>query len=200
MGQPLLPGLRVGLMGGSFNPAHAGHLAVSQEALKRLDLDQVWWLVAPQNPLKPVAGMAPLADRIAGARKIARDKRIKIVCPEAVTGTRFTVHTVAALQEAYPRHRFVWLMGTDNLQQLPRWHRWQDLMTRIPIAVMARPSYDLRAMTGRAAQQFRKDRLPPRRGRMLAEMDPPVWTFLNFRHRTESSTAIRARADGPGKP
>lgn len=194
-----MPGLRVGLMGGSFNPAHTGHLAVSREVLKRLDLDQVWWLVAPQNPLKPVAGMAPLADRVAGARAVARDRRIKVVVPEAVTGTRYTVDTVQALQAAYPRHRFVWLMGTDNLAQLPRWHRWQTLVARIPIAIMARPSYDLKAMTGRAAQQFRRDRLPSGQGRIIAETTPPGWTFLNFRHRPESSTAIRAeRSDGFG--
>lgn len=183
-------------MGGSFNPAHQGHLAISREALKRLELDQVWWLVAPQNPLKPALGMAPLADRIAGARAIARDRRIKVVAPEAVTGTRFTIDTIAVLQAAYPRHRFVWMMGTDNLLQLPRWYRWQALLGRIPIAVMARPSYDLKAMTGRAAQQFRKDRLPSRRGRIVAGMKPPVWTFLNFRHRFESSTAIRAEQSG----
>ena len=193
LGQPVRQGRAVGLMGGSFNPAHAGHLAVTREALKRLDLDQVWWLVAPRNPLKAPDGIAPLASRLAGARAVTgRDRRIRVMAPEALTATRFTIDTVVALQAAFPRHRFVWLLGSDNFQQLPRWHRWRALMRCIPIAVMTRPSYDLKAMTGLPARIFQSSRLPYGQGRALAWHAPPAWTFLAFRHRFESSTALRA--------
>ena len=135
----LAPG-RVGLLGGSFNPAHGGHLHVSREALKRLDLDEVWWLVAPQNPLKAVRGMAPFDKRLAGAKRLARDPRIRVLDLERRLGTRYTVDTVAALRRLFPKIRFVWLMGADNLAQIRHWQRWTRIFAALPIAVFARPT------------------------------------------------------------
>ena len=130
--------LRVGLLGGSFNPAHDGHRAISLAALRALNLDQVWWLVSPQNPLKPVKGMAGFAERMAGARAVARHPRIRVTDLEARLGTRYTVDTVRRLRARAERHRYVWLMGADNLLQLPRWQGWVEIVRRIPIAVLDR--------------------------------------------------------------
>ncbi|MBM3560472.1 MAG: nicotinate-nicotinamide nucleotide adenylyltransferase, partial [Alphaproteobacteria bacterium] len=140
-GSPLFRGLRVGLLGGSFNPAHDGHRYVSTEALRRLGLDEVWWLVSPQNPLKPAAGMAPLAERLAGARAVARHPRIRITALEARLGTTWTIDTIVALGRRFPGTRFVWLMGADNLVQIPRWRDWSSIFNRIAIAVIARAPY-----------------------------------------------------------
>jgi nicotinate-nucleotide adenylyltransferase len=184
---------RVGLLGGSFNPAHDGHRHISREALKRLGLDQIWWLVAPQNPLKPEAGMAPFAARLAAARKMAGDPRIKALDLEARLGTRFTIDTVTAIARLFPRTKFVWLMGADNLRQIRHWRRWRELFRRLPIAVLARPSYSLAALSELPAQAFRRYRLPPGAARRLAEAQPPAWTFLPIRLNPHSATDIRAR-------
>lgn len=191
----------VGLLGGSFNPAHDGHRHVSLIALKRLRLRQLWWLVSPQNPLKPAEGMAGLADRVARARTRARHPAIRVTDLEARLATRYTVDTLAALQRRFPRYRFVWLMGADNLVQLPRWHRWMALVRRAPIAILARATYDSRALSGRAAQRLRRFRMPESTARRLAWRRPPVWVFLHLRHHPASATAIRrgtaSQGDGP---
>lgn len=181
----------VGLLGGSFNPAHEGHRHISLVALKRLRLRQVWWLVTPQNPLKPTEGMADLADRVAGARARARHPAIRVIDIEARLATRYTVDTLAALRRRYPRNRFVWLMGADNLVQLPRWRRWTTLARRAPIAILARAAYDSRALSGRAAQRLRRFRIPESAAQRLAWRKPPVWVFLHLRHHPASGTAIR---------
>lgn len=189
-------GLRIGLLGGSFNPAHAGHLHVSRLALERLKLDQVWWLVSPQNPLKAQRGMAPLADRLAGARRAAADPRIRVGALERDLGTRYTVDTLAAIKVRFPGLRFVWLMGADILLELPRWKRWRDVFRAVPIAVFARPSYSLKARSGRAARRFAEARRLASRAPDLAAMTPPAWVFLRIPLHGASASRIRARRAG----
>lgn len=191
---------RVGLLGGSFNPAHGGHLHISREALKRLALDEVWWLVSPQNPLKPRAGMAPLAERLETARAVARDRRIKVTDIERRLGTVYTADTLAALTRRFPRLRFVWLMGADNLLQISRWERWENIFRLVPIAVFARPSYSLRSLSGPAARRYARWRLRLRDARRLAETDPPAWVFLPVRLDPRSATDIRSRRGVPADP
>ena len=182
---------RIGLLGGSFNPAHDGHLHISQLALKRLRLDEIWWLVSPQNPLKPEAGMAPLGDRLTASRALVQGRRIRVTDIEARLGTRYTVDTVTALRRRFPGVRFVWLIGADNLLELPRWHRWQDLFASVPIAVFARRPYSLRALSGPAAQRFARARLREAAAAGLADRSPPAWVFLHCRTHPASATAIR---------
>ena len=187
-----MTGLRIGLLGGSFNPAHEGHLHLSLIALSRLRLDQVWWLVSPQNPLKPEAGMAPFEDRIAGAGAVARHPRIRVSDIETKFGTRYTVDTLRELRQRFTRHRFVWVMGADNLIQLPRWRHWTAIFELAPVAVFARPTYSGRALSGAAAQRFRRYRLPDRAAARLASAKPPAWVFLHTPLHPASATAIRA--------
>jgi len=191
---------RVGLLGGSFNPAHGGHLHISREALRRLALDEIWWLVSPQNPLKPASGMALLAERIAAARAIATDPRIRVTDLEARLGTAYTADTLKVLNTRFPRTRFVWLMGADNLVQLRHWDRWPGIFRAAPIAVFARPSYCLVALTDLAARRFAGRRVAPGRARRLAELAPPAWVFFPSRLDTRSATQIRSRlAAGRGR-
>lgn len=192
------PRPRVGLLGGSFNPAHAGHRHISETALKRLKLDEVWWLVSPQNPLKPVVGMAPFAERLRRAATLARHPRIHVSAIEARLGTQYTADTLAALKRRFPRVHFVWLMGADNLIQLPRWERWSSIFHSMPIAVFARSPYYLRALVGKAAIRFRRYRRRPGSGGCLARMKPPAWMFLHLRLHPASATRIRAEATSGG--
>jgi nicotinate-nucleotide adenylyltransferase len=187
-------GRRIGLLGGSFNPAHDGHRHISLMALQRLGLDEVWWLVSPQNPLKPARGMAPLAKRMADARAVARHPRIRVTDIERTLNTRYTVDTVRALKRLYPAHRFVWLIGADNLRQMPQWKAWADLFRAIPVAVFARPTYSLKALAGQAAARFAPRRLPESQARWLVRQQPPAWTFLRVRLHPASATTIRAAA------
>jgi nicotinate-nucleotide adenylyltransferase len=184
---------RIGLLGGSFNPAHRGHLHVSLEALKRLKLDAVWWLVAPQNPLKPVKGMAPLQTRLAGARALARHPRIAVTDLEQRLGTRFTTDTLTELRRRFPRTHFVWLMGADNLAQIRHWERWREIFRLAAVAVFDRPTYCLGALAGLAAQRFKRRRRQPRDVRRLAAGDLPAWAFFPIRLDPSSATALRAR-------
>ncbi len=188
---PPVPALRVGLLGGSFNPAHEGHRYVSLEAIKRLGLDQVWWLVSPQNPLKAASGMAPLAERVARAQAVARHPRLKVMALETRLGTRYTADTLARLA-TWPNHRFVWLMGADNLAQLPRWWKWRGIMTGCPVAVFERHPYSYPALAGPVARGFAAARLPEARADELAQAAPPAWTFVRMRPHPASATAIRA--------
>jgi nicotinate-nucleotide adenylyltransferase len=191
--------LRIGLLGGSFNPAHAGHLHISRLALQRLGLHYVWWLVSPQNPLKPEHGMAPLAERLRGAVLTARrHPRIRVSAIEARLGTRYTVDTLAALRRHFPATRFVWLMGADNLAQMPRWHRWSRIFHLAAIAVFARGSYVMNALAGPAAKRFRHFRVSPRAAHRLASKPRPAWAFLPTPLSPVSATAIRA-GRGKGK-
>ena len=183
--------LRVGLLGGSFNPAHEGHLAISLEALKRLDLDRVWWLVSPQNPLKPTGETADLEQRLAGARAIAgRHPGIVVTDLERRLGTRYTVDTLGWLSRRC-RARFVWLIGADNLAQLPLWRGWRRLVRMVPIAVFDREPYSYVALAGRMASAYAEGRLEETRASALAESPPPAWVYLRLRRHQTSSTAIR---------
>lgn len=182
----------MGLLGGSFNPAHQGHLYISELALDRLDLDEVWWLVSPQNPLKPAAGMASFAERLQSARSIGGHPKIRVSDIERSLGTRYTIDTLRALKIRYPEVRFVWLMGADNLLQMPRWQGWRAIFRAVPIAVFARPSYSLRARSGRAARQFRRHRVPAFKASGLPDMRPPAWVFLRHPPHGESASRIRA--------
>jgi len=184
---------RVGLFGGSFNPAHGGHLHISLLALRLLGLDEVWWLVSPQNPLKPERGMAPFARRFESAAAMAQHPRIRVTDLEGRLGTRYTADTVLELRRRFPATRFVWLMGADNLIQIARWARWTSIFNAVPIAVFARPSYSKQALSGPAARRFARRRVPPGRARELADLPPPAWVFFPSRLDTRSATAIRTR-------
>ena len=180
-------------MGGSFNPAHAGHRQISVEALRRLGLDEVWWLVSPQNPLKPAAGMAPLSARIASARAAARHQpRIMVSAIEVELATRFAVDTVAALQHRHPRTRFVWLVGADILPELHRWHRWRDLMRAVPVAVLARPRYAGAALRSPAMAWARRWRRRADVAAGWSEWSLPAIVVLGTPANPASATAIRA--------
>lgn len=196
-----MPKRRVGLFGGSFNPAHEGHAHVAREALKRLSLDEIWLLVSPQNPLKPQAGMAPFAARMASAAAVcAGDPRLRAVALEDWLGTRFTADTLGACRRRFPRISFVWIMGADNLVQIDRWDRWKSIFHNMVIAVFARPAYSTKALAGKAARVFSTARVGPRRVRRLATQAPPAWTFFHVRLNPASATRIRAvRGDWPGR-
>jgi nicotinate-nucleotide adenylyltransferase len=192
------PRQRIGLLGGSFNPAHAGHLAISVEAVKRLRLDRVWWLVSPQNPLKPTDQTADLEQRLAAARTVADDPRIGVTDLERRIGTRYTVDTLGWLARR-SRARFVWLIGADNMAQLPRWRRWQRLVRMVPIAVFDREPYSYVALAGRMASAYAGGRLAERRARALAETPPPAWVYLRLRRHQASSTALRQESTASGR-
>ncbi len=184
-------GRRVGLLGGSFNPAHDGHREITLYALRALRLDQVWWLVSPQNPLKPATDMAELSDRLAGARAAMRHPRVLVTDLETGLGTRYTADTLGELSRRYPRTRFVWLMGADNLAQISRWRSWRRIFEQMPVAAFARPTYSLKALSGCAAQRYLESRIDVRRAGRLAGLRPPVWSFLRNPLHPESATAIR---------
>lgn len=193
------PGRRIGLLGGSFNPAHRGHLEISRTALKRLGLDQVWWLVSPQNPLKPERGMAPLSQRLTGARRLACGPHLRASVLESALGTVYSADTVTALARRFPRCHFVWLMGADNLVQISTWKDWETIFRTLPVAVFDRPSYSLRALAATAARRFAGHRLPEAAARGLAERTPPAWVFIHQRLNPQSSTRIRAGQPDPAK-
>jgi nicotinate-nucleotide adenylyltransferase len=182
---------RIGLLGGSFNPAHAGHRHVAQAARAALGLDVVWLMVSPSNPLKPAQGMAPFADRLASAVAIAAPPRILATDIEARLGHRHTVRTLAALRRRFRRARFVLILGADNLLQLPRWHRWRRLPALAPIAVLPRPGWTRRALASQAAKRLRAQRRPPRRLLLSGG-----WCLIPAREHPASASAIRAAQAG----
>jgi nicotinate-nucleotide adenylyltransferase len=185
-------GMVIGLLGGSFDPAHQGHVHITREALKRMGLDRVWWLVSPGNPLKS-QGPAPLADRMIRARAIMRDPKVVISDIESRLGTRFTAETLEKLLAIYPGVRFVWLMGADNLGQFHRWERWEDILNMVPVGVLARPGWGVRARMSKAARIYGGDLVD--RGKVLRSKPAPAWCFVNLPMDASSSTAIRARGE-----
>ena len=187
-----LPGMRVGLLGGSFDPAHEGHVHITEMALRRFRLDRVWWLVSPGNPLK-AHGPAPLPQRIAQARRIVHDPHVEITGIETQLGTRMTRDTIAALQRLYPYVHFVWLMGADNMVQFDRWDSWREIAARVPIGVIARPGWRMPARFSRAARMLWRDRQPEAQAGQLADMVPPAWVMINVALNKQSSSAIRQR-------
>jgi nicotinate-nucleotide adenylyltransferase len=185
------PASRVGLLGGSFNPAHGGHRRITLFAREALGLDEVWWLVSPGNPLKPAAGMAPLAARVASARQEARRAPIRVTAVERELGTRFTIDTLRALQRRWPKRRFVWLMGADNLGQFHRWRDWRGIARAMPIAVIARPGYDAAAIASPAMAWLRRYRRSAASFRNGAEWSAPALVLLRFDPDQRSATALR---------
>lgn len=182
---------RVGLLGGSFNPAHGGHRAISLFARDALDLDEVWWLVSPGNPLKSVKGMAPLPARLAHARKVARRAPIRATAIERQLGTRYTIDTLRALRLRYPRHDFIWLMGADNLAQFSRWKNWRGIAYLMPIAVIARPGYDAGARGSAAMSWLRRFVRPARQSADWTNWRVPALVLLRFRPDPRSATLLR---------
>jgi nicotinate-nucleotide adenylyltransferase len=187
--------MRIGLLGGSFNPAHAGHRHIASLARKRLRLDQVWLLVSPGNPLKPRAGMASMQDRMAGARVLGDGRRVLATGIEAALNTRFTVDTMRLLLRRFPRAAFVWILGADILEQLPRWRRWMDIVRLMSFAVLPRPTYNHRALAGQAARRLRPIRRRDREAALLPGL-APGWVFLPAPQNALSATALRAALEG----
>ena len=185
-------GLRTGLLGGSFNPAHGAHRRITLAAMRALALDEAWWLVSPGNPLKPRAGMAPLATRVASARRMARRAPIRVTAIERDLDIRYTLDTLRALRRRYPRRRFVWLMGADNLAQFHRWRDWRKIARIMPIAVVARPGYDAAALASPAMAWLRRTRVPAARLRSPVRWSAPALVILRFDPDPRSATAIRA--------
>lgn len=181
----------IGLLGGSFNPAHDGHRYISLQALKLLGLDEIWWLVSPLNPLKDEKGMASYERRLESAERIAHHPRIKVSMIEKEMGTRYTVDTVTQLKKLYPDINFVWLMGADNLAEFDRWKDWRIIMQTLPIAVFARKNYALRALHGKAARMYRLYRHPHTEAKRLARLRAPAWMFLPILKHPASATEIR---------
>lgn len=188
------PGMCIGLLGGSFDPPHAGHVHITREALKRFGLDAAWWLVSPGNPLK-ARGPAPLDRRLDAARALMRHPRVEVTGIEAALGTRYTAETLRALFMRYPGVRFVWLMGADNMASFHRWENWQWIMENVPIGVLARPDQRISARMSPAAARYERFRLRGREARRLCISDPPAWCFVNVPMVDISSSEIRARGD-----
>ncbi len=187
----------IGLLGGSFDPAHRGHVHITKAALHRFGLDRVWWLVSPGNPLKQ-RGPAPLQDRLQAARAMMQHPRVTVTGIEESLGTRYTAQTIAALRARYPGVRFVWLMGADNLAQFHLWQDWESIMAQVPVGVLARPGERISARMSKTAQIYRARRLPGRASQLLADAEPPKWCFVNLPMNAASSSAIRARGEWGG--
>ena len=183
---------RIGLLGGSFNPAHIGHRRVSLAALAALGLDEVWWLVSPGNPLKPAAGMAPYEARLGSARLMARRAPIRVSDFEARSGTRYTVHTLELLSARFPQHRFIWLMGEDSVAQFHQWKDWRRLARQVPIAVIARPGYDEGVRAARAMGWLRRFVRPAAEASKWTKWRLPALVFLRLPPDPTSATSLRA--------
>jgi nicotinate-nucleotide adenylyltransferase len=184
---------RIGLLGGSFNPAHRGHRRISLAAMRALDLDELWWLVSPGNPLKPADGMADYEARLQSAREVARRSPIRVSDFERQMGTRYTVDTVAALIKRHPQHRFIWLMGEDTVAQFHQWKNWRKLASMLPIAVVSRPGYDDEARAARAMGWLRWFVRPRAKAKEWTAWSAPAITFLRLPPDTTSATRLRAR-------
>jgi nicotinate-nucleotide adenylyltransferase len=189
----VLPGQRIGIMGGTFNPPHDGHRIVAETAVKRLGLDQLWLLMTPGNPLKANGVLPPLAGRLAATRTFARGPRMKITAFEKDLGTPYTAATLAFLKRRYPRVHFVWVMGADNLASFDRWQHWRTIVQSFPVAVIDRPGWRLKALSSRAALALNHARIPERYAPLLPDLAPPAWSFLTSRLSELSSTALRAQ-------
>lgn len=188
---PAPRGRRVGLMGGSFNPPHAGHLLAAEVALERLGLDELWWIVTPGNPLKSHGALRPLPERMAAVQALASHPRMRVTSFEAALGSPYTAVTLQFLKRRYPAVRFVWVMGADNLATFHRWQDWRGIAAAMPMAVVDRPGYRLNALASKAALALRRSRIPEAEAGALALKSPPAWVFLTNPLAHHSSTAIR---------
>ncbi len=183
---------RIGILGGSFNPAHAGHRDISLAAMRLFNLDEVWWMVSPQNPLKGRADMAPFQERIEGAKRAAKHPRILVTGIEQRLGTELTAHSLAKIARRYPQCRFLWIMGADNLADIHRWHDWAKIFTLMPIAVFDRSPYTYKALASIAACRFAQAKMRGSSFRAWSKRKAPAWTFVHYRRNPISATAIRA--------
>lgn len=183
--------MKIGLFGGSFNPAHSGHLHVAKAGLRALGLDQIWWLVSPQNPLKPQ--QPSYESRVATVEALDLPWGMTVSHFEQEAGTNYTIDLLKSLQSRYPKTQFVFMMGSDNLSQLPKWRDWKTIMATFPIAVIARPGDSLKSRLSQAARQYADRRLPETHAAILAEMSAPCWTYLTLPLDSASSTALRAK-------
>ncbi|MCP3474762.1 nicotinate-nucleotide adenylyltransferase [Bradyrhizobium sp. CCGUVB1N3] len=195
---PYTDGMRIGLLGGSFNPPHHAHREISRFALTRLQLDRVWWLVTPGNPLKENGALHALGERMKAARDVADDPRIEVSCLESVIRTRYTIDTINFLRRRASGLRFVWIMGADNLAQFHRWQDWQRIAAQVPMAVIDRPPQSFRALASPAAQALARYRLPENEAARLADRRTPAWVFLTGLKLSLSSTTLR-NPDGSWK-
>ena len=182
---------RIGLLGGSFNPAHEGHLHISLEALKRLKLDEIWWLVSPQNPLKKASDLADYATRVGLAQAMAAHPRIRVLTLEAQHGLYYTIDTLRFLRTHYPRQQFVWLMGADNLAGFHRWRAWRDIASLVSIAILDRAPYGLKALHARFATRYRTDRVNPQCAPLMLDAAAPNWAYLSIPRHPMSATFLR---------
>ncbi|MCO6051247.1 nicotinate-nucleotide adenylyltransferase [Mesorhizobium sp. RP14(2022)] len=193
------PGMAIGLFGGSFNPPHAGHALVAEIALRRLRLDQLWWMVTPGNPLKSTRELLPLEERIRLSEALAPDPRIKVTAFEATLNSRYTADTLRTIKLRNPHIRFVWIMGADNLRDFHLWQRWQRIAATFPIAVIDRPGATLAFLSSKMAKTFDYARLDESDAEVLARKRPPAWTFIHGPRSPLSSTAIRNGMEAPSK-
>lgn len=198
LGFSLTRGMRVGLYGGSFNPAHEGHAHVAETARRRLGLDRVIWLVSPQNPLKPRDATAGLAERLAGARRFARGRATIVSAAETAIGSTYTIDTLRVLKARFPGVRFVWIMGADSLASFHRWRGWTQIMGGVPVAVVSRPWISLKSRFSPAARRFAHARRPAGQARRLPGQVPPRWVFLTGPLNFQSSTLLRRRMSEAG--
>jgi len=187
-----LPRQRIGLMGGTFNPPHEGHVICAETALRRLRLDALWWIVTPGNPLKSASGLPSLERRMAASRALISDRAIRVTGFEAELGSPYTYATVRYLRRRFPRARFVWVMGADNLATFDRWQHWREITRLAPIAVVDRPGWHLKALASPAARALSRRRLPESAAALLPFCKPPAWVLLGTRLSEASSTALRA--------
>jgi nicotinate-nucleotide adenylyltransferase len=188
------PGQAIGLLGGSFNPPHVAHRMISEVALKRARLDKVWWIVSPGNPLKKRSDTAPISERLVLCRSVAKNRHIVVTDFESDLQTPYTASTLAFLKTRSPLVRYVWIMGADNLATFDRWQRWREILTTVPIVVVDRPGWRMKALASKAARAFASSRVPESEAAGLAHRPPPAWTFLTGPLSQVSSTALRNRA------
>ena len=182
----------IGLMGGSFNPAHSGHKLISELAIKRLSLDKLWWLVSPQNPLKPKADMAGIEERVQNAVKVSGNPKIKVMTIESYLNTQYTIDILEILTQRFPSTRFVWIMGADNLVQFSEWKDWEKIASLVRIAVFDRPNFSLKSLASKMPKRFFRNRLRERQGLALRNKFPPAWIFFHTNLSHISATKIRS--------
>ncbi|HML29151.1 MAG TPA: nicotinate-nucleotide adenylyltransferase [Hyphomicrobium sp.] len=194
-----LPGQRIGVMGGTFNPPHQGHRLAAEAAVKRLNLDQLWWLITPGNPLKSHDGLSSLDGRMKHVEVFARGPKMKITGFERELGTRYTAGTLSFLKRRFPAVRFVWVMGADNLATFHRWQHWQEIARTMPIAVVDRPGWRHAGLASPAARALKRYRLPETDAALLADQKPPAWMLLTIRLSGLSSTALRSAVPHPAQ-
>ncbi|MBD8878458.1 nicotinate-nucleotide adenylyltransferase [Roseibium polysiphoniae] len=186
-------GNRIGIFGGSFNPAHSGHLLVAETALKRLDLDQVWWLVTPGNPLKDHAELAPLEMRVHMTSALANHPKMRVCAHEVILGSPYTAKTIQLLKRKRPALNFVWIMGADNLAGFHHWQDWRSIVQTVPIAIIDRPGSSLATLGAPLAKAYERQRVAEEDASLLADLKPPAWTFLHSALDNTSSTGLRQK-------